>query len=51
MTMSNTPENKQTEAAKPAAPRRPNELGSVSVQAHMRIFDPNTKKTIVETRG
>lgn len=53
MTMSNTPtnlDNKQPEPTK-TAPRRPNELGAISVQAHMRIFDPNTKKTIVETRG
>jgi len=54
MTMSNTPtnlENKHTEAAKTAVPKRPNELGAISVQAHMRIFDPKTNKTIVETRG
>lgn len=50
MTMSNTPENKQPEPAK-TVPRRPNELGTISVQAHMRIFDPKTNKTIVETRG
>ena len=31
--------------------RRPNETGSISVQAHFRIFDPNTQKTIVEGRA
>ena len=36
---------------KPAAPKRPNETGSISVQAHMRIFDPKTQKTIVEGRA
>lgn len=36
---------------KPAAPKRPNETGSISVQAHMRIFDPKTQKTYVEGRA
>lgn len=30
---------------------RPNEQGTVSVQAHMRIFDPKTQKTYVEGRA
>jgi hypothetical protein len=52
--MSNTPknlENTQSTDVKTAVPRRPNETGTISLQAHMRIFDPNTNKTIVETRG
>lgn len=52
--MSNTPTNlDKTPAQEPksAPAQRPNELGTISVQAHMRIFDPNTNKTIVETRG
>jgi len=31
--------------------RRPNETGTISVQAHMRIFDPKTLKTYVEGRA
>jgi hypothetical protein len=31
--------------------RRPNETGTISVQAHMRIFDPKTQKTYVEGRA
>ena len=48
--MSNT-EKKPVEAQKQAPARRPNETGTVSVQAYMRIFDPKTQKTIVEGRG
>ena len=36
---------------KTTAPKRPNETGSISVQAHMRIFDPKTQKTYVEGRA
>jgi len=36
---------------KATPPRRPNETGSISVQAHMRIFDPKTQKTYVEGRA
>lgn len=32
-------------------PKKPNEQGTVSVQAHMRIFDPKTQKTFVEGRA
>jgi len=32
-------------------PKKPNEQGTVSVQAHMRIFDPKTQKTYVEGRA
>jgi hypothetical protein len=41
------PEQKQATSQ----PRRPNETGSISVQAHMRIFDPKTQKTYVEGRA
>jgi hypothetical protein len=49
--MSNTqlPNDKQLRPSD--VQRRPNETGSINVQAHLRIFDPNTKKTIVEKRG
>ena len=42
-----------TTQAQKTAPqlRRPNETGTISVQAHMRIFDPKTQKTYVEGRA
>jgi hypothetical protein len=47
--MSNTAPKQSTNASQKATPpRRPNETGSISVQAHMRIFDPKTQKTYVE---
>jgi hypothetical protein len=50
--MSNTASKQSTEAPKTASqPRRPNETGSISVQAQMRIFDPKTQKTYVEGRA
>jgi hypothetical protein len=30
---------------------RPNESGSVAISAFLRITDPNSKKTILETRA
>jgi hypothetical protein len=33
------------------APKRPNETGSISVQGHIRIFDPATKEVFVEKRA
>jgi hypothetical protein len=50
--MSNTAPKQSTDpkTAKPQ-PRRPNETGTISVQAHMRIFDPKTQKTYVEGRA
>jgi hypothetical protein len=32
-------------------PKKPNENGTISVQAHMRIYDPKTQKTYVEGRA
>jgi|APCry1669188879_1035177.scaffolds.fasta_scaffold1043675_1 hypothetical protein len=32
-------------------PKRPNETGSVSVTGFVKIFDPKTKETFVETRA
>lgn len=31
--------------------RKPNDQGTITVQAHMKIFDPNTKQTFVEGRA
>jgi hypothetical protein len=47
-TVKQTVDSKQP-TAEPA--RRPNETGTISVQAHMRIFDPTTQKTYVEGRA
>lgn len=35
----------------PAAPSRPNESGTLHIDAHVRIFDPNTLEVIVEKRA
>jgi hypothetical protein len=45
---------KQPDAAKTAPqaqPSRPNETGTISVEGHIRIFDPNTKEVHVEGRA
>lgn len=34
-----------------SGPQKPNDSGSVNVTGFVRIFDPNTKETIVETRA
>jgi len=31
--------------------RKPNESGTIAVQAYMRIFDPKTQKTFVKGRA
>ena len=49
--MSNVQQDKPVNATPEKKPSKPNETGTISVQGHVRIFDPNTKKTIVETRG
>jgi hypothetical protein len=49
--MSNTQSKQTVEPKKEEKPRRPNETGSISVQAHMRIFDPKTQKTYMEGRA
>jgi hypothetical protein len=49
--MTNTQSTKPAAAAVQPKPARPNETGSISVQAHMRIFDPATQKTYVEGRA
>lgn len=49
--MSNLDQSKQTMPQQSGNQKRPNETGSINVQAFLRIFDPNSKKTIVEKRG
>lgn len=46
----NQPTPNKANSAKPVA-RRPNETGSISVQGHVKIFDPNTKQVFVEKRA
>ena len=51
--MSNTMQ-KQPVVAKPVPktqPKRPNETGTISVEGHVRIFDPNTKQVYLEGRA
>lgn len=52
MTMSNQNQN-QPVLDKTAAktPNKPNEHGSIVVQAHMKIFDPKTQQVFVEGRA
>lgn len=45
----NTTQNQQKTTVQ--QPRRPNENGAISVEAHMKIFDPNTQKVYVEGRA
>jgi hypothetical protein len=33
------------------APKKPNDTGSISVEGHVRIFDPKTKEVFVEKRA
>lgn len=51
--------NQSNEAKKPEVKpvdlkptgRRPNETGSISVEGHVRIFDPASKEVYVEKRA
>jgi hypothetical protein len=44
--------NQSTQPQQPVAPaKKPNETGSMSVEGHIRIFDPKTKEVIVEKRA
>jgi hypothetical protein len=49
--MSNTAQKTPGVQQPQTAQKKPNETGSISVQAHLKIFDPATKKTYVEGRG
>ena len=41
-----------TKLPQPAPPtKKPNETGSISVEGHVRIFDPKTKEVLVEKRA
>ena len=43
-------QNTQQNPAQPAE-KKPNDTGSISVEGHVRIFDPKTKETFVEKRA
>ena len=32
-------------------PSKPNDIGSLSIESHVKIFDPNTREIIVEKRA
>jgi hypothetical protein len=36
---------------KKTKPKKPNEAGAVSVEGHIKIFDPNTKEVFVNKRS
>jgi hypothetical protein len=46
-----TDNSKQTMEQKTPAPKKPNEVGSISVEGFVKIFDPKTKETFVEKRA
>jgi hypothetical protein len=44
--------NQNTTPQQPVAPAKPpQETGTISVEGHIRIFDPKTKEVIVEKRA
>jgi hypothetical protein len=47
----NIQKSAETNKAATPTPKRPNETGAISVEAHVRIFDPATKETFVEKRA
>lgn len=49
MMQNNQPAKQETNSA--PQPKRPNETNSVSVTGFVKIFDPKTKETFVETRA
>ena len=51
MMQNNQPVKQETTSVIQAQPKRPNETGSISVTGFVKIFDPKTKETFVETRA
>jgi hypothetical protein len=49
MNENNQPKPVVTNMPKP--PKRPNDAGVISVQGHLRIFDPQSQKTLVEKQA
>jgi len=44
-------EKPQQQTSKPQPTAKPNDRAGFAVTGHVRIFDPNSKKVYVETRG
>ncbi len=47
-------DEKQASAAtppKPEQPKRPNDVGTLQVDAFVKVFDPNNKEVFVEKRA
>ena len=51
MMQKDQPVKQETNSAQQTQTSRPNETGSVSVTGFVKIFDPKTKETFVETRA
>jgi len=43
--------NPEQKKPQPKQPKRPNEQGSFSIEAHVRIFDPKTREVYMEGRA
>jgi hypothetical protein len=46
-----TDNSKQKVEQKTSTAKKPNEVGSISVEGFVKIFDPKTKETLVEKRA
>lgn len=51
MNTENRPENKTVEDQKPNKDSLPNEKASISLQGHIKIFDPESKEVFVDKRN
>lgn len=49
--MSETQLNNTVDPKKQEKSHKPNETGTINVQGHFKVFDPNTQKTYVEGRA
>lgn len=49
--MNEKKDDKKPVASTATTTKRPNETGSISVEGHIRIFDPKTKDVYVEKRA
>lgn len=49
--LANTPQIPRQPQEKPLAADRPNETGGLNIDEHIRIFDPNDQKVLLEKRA
>jgi len=42
---------KEKKQQQPKQVKKPNEAGAVSVEAHIKIFDPNTQEVFINKRS